>query len=664
MRALGCFRLRQITLWLLAMLAPLCWSNTLLAAPNDLTILCYHEISERSEALDAGYTVTPTQLVRHLDWLKNNGYHFVSMDDVLADHAGTKALPEKAILLSFDDGYQSVYTQVFPLLKMFNAPAVIALVGSWLEEKDSVDFDGRKIPRKDFLTWAEIQEMQDSGLVEVASHSYALHRGMVGNPQGNKEPAATTRLYDSVTQRYESESSYQQRVLSDLKHNTRLLKSRLGKAPRIMVWPYGSHNAIARAIAAKVGMPITLTLDDGANTTDMPINRLRRVLIEGPMTTLGLEREISIRQRKLGDNDRAAKIMHVDLDNVYDPDPVQQERNLGNLLDRIQQMGANTIYVQAFADPDGNGSADALYFPNRHLPMRADLFNRVVWQITTRTKAKRVYAWMPMLAFDLPATNPAANDLVVTQTANSANNDDHVVMGYHRLSPFSPQARLVIRDIYQDLSRSVPISGLLFHDDVTLSDYEDASPEALATYAHWGLPKSLADIRQNDELLARWTILKTHWLDNFAKELAAVVREEQPELKTARNMYAQVVLNPHSETWYSQALRNSLASYDFTAIMAMPYMEQAADPTAFYQALVARVKEVPGAMNRVVFELQATNWRTNQPIPSQELADTITLLYRLGAKHVGYYPDNFINNTPDPAIVKAAFDTKSSQVEQ
>lgn len=43
--------------------------------------------------------------------------------------------------------------------------------------------------------------------------------------------------------------------------------------------------------------------------------------------------------------------MHIDLDYIYDPDPQQQERNLGHLLDRINAMGVNTVYLQAFSDP-------------------------------------------------------------------------------------------------------------------------------------------------------------------------------------------------------------------------------------------------------------------------------------------------------------------------
>lgn len=623
---------------------------------QSLIILSYHEIIEPKQAYSPAYAVSPTSLAQQLEWLKGEGYHFVSMSDVLADRSGKRALPAKPVLLTFDDGYESFYTQAYPLLKKYNAPAVIALVGSWLEEKGMVNFDGLKIPRSELMSWEQIREVQKSGLVEVGSHSNALHCGSLANPQGNKEPAATSRLYSPETHKYETEAVYTKRVYADLKRNSDLLQQRLGTRPRIMVWPYGSHNAIARAAAAKAGMPIGLTLDDGANTHATPLPQLRRILLEQTSTLNSLARDIYARQHNLTDNDRAAKIMHVDLDNVYDPDPEQQERNLGHLLDRILAMGVNTVYLQAFSDPDGNGSADALYFPNRHLPMRADLFNRVVWQINTRTKVKRVYAWMPLLAFDLPAKEAAAKDVVVTQQ----NDPTHLVMGYHRLSPFSPRARAVIRDIYQDLSRSVAFEGLLFHDDVTLSDYEDNSPIALATYKKWGLPTDLAKIRGNNDQLVRWAQLKTNMLDGFAHELSQLVREEQPDLKTARNLYAQVVLNPQSETWYSQSLPNSIAKYDFTAIMAMPYMEQAANPEAFYRDLVTHVKAIPGAMDKVVFELQATDWRTNKLIPSEEMASTIRLLYSLGVRHVGYYPDNISHDHPDPAQLKPAFDSQSS----
>jgi biofilm PGA synthesis lipoprotein PgaB len=636
------------------------WTAAQAASQPKLTILSYHEIAEGHDALVPMYTVTPTNFVRQMDWLKNNGYHFVGMNDVLADYAGKKPLPDRAVLITFDDGYRSMYVHAFPILKLFNAPAVVALVGKWMEvpEDGKVNFDGRSIPRTDLLSWDQIREMTKSGLVEVASHSYGMHEGINANPQGNLQPAATARRWIAERNHYEDEADYERRVHDDLLRNNKLLQAHLGgKGPRIIVWPYGRYNIETRHIAAELGMPIGLTLDDGGNTADTPLYGLRRSLIERTMSLADVDQEIQFRNQPADTEDKhPLKIMHIDLDYIYDPDPKQQEANLGRLLDRIIAMGANTVYLQAFADPDGIGAAREVYFPNRHMPMRADLFNRVAWQIATRTQIKQIYAWMPMLAWQLPAKESAAKDMVITLPNTSTG---HVAMGYPRLSPFSPRARQVIRDIYQDLARSTPIDGILFHDDVTLSDYEDASPEALKTYKQWGLPDSVQAIRASDDLLGRWTILKINELDNFAMELAQVVRDEQPGIKTARNLYASVVLNPKSEVWYSQSLDNSLANYDYTAIMAMPYMEQAADPMAFYKELVDKVNEHPGAMSKVVMELQTVDWRKDeQPLPPTELADTIRALYGWGVQNVAYYPDNVFKNNPDPAQLRPVFSGK------
>jgi poly-beta-1,6-N-acetyl-D-glucosamine N-deacetylase len=132
---------------------------------------------------------------------------------------------------------------------------------------------------------------------------------------------------------------------------------------------------------------------------------------------------------------------------------------------------------------------------------------------------------------------------------------------------------------------------------------------------------------------------------------------------TARNLYARVVLNPKAEVWYSQALENSLRNYDFTAIMAMPYMEQAEDHTAFYNALVEKVK-ARDAMDKVVFELQTVDWRRDSaPLPVQEITDTIGKLYAQGVQHIAYYPDMLFQNHPDPAAIRAVLAQKSDEVQ-
>ncbi len=641
------------TLGALALLLPA--ARSVAGAPSELTVLCYHEIADEADALTPSYAVTPTAFLRQMDWLRNHGYRFVSVDDVLTSRAGGRPLPEKAILVTFDDAYRSVYVHAWPVLRMFRIPAVVNVVGSWLEARDAIDFDGRPRPRAAFIDWKALREMVDSGLVEVGSHSWDLHRGILGNPQGNLQPAGTTRRWIPEERRYESELAFRRRVHADLERSSDLIRRRFGRAPRVIAWPYGRYSAVTRDEARALGMGIGLTLDDGANTRETPLYALRRLLVEGSMSLHDFARELAAREQDLSDQDRPQVIAHVDLDSIYDADPAQQERNLGHLLDRLQKLGVNTVYLQAFADPDGNGSADAVYFPCRRLPMRADLFNRVAWQIRTRTQVRRLYAWVPALAWELPKGDPAAADVV---TAAAGERREGVNMGYHRLSPFSARARQAIREIYEDLGRSVAFDGLLFHDDLTLSDLEDASPPALATYRSWGLPASVEEIRKSDDLLGRWTIFKINALDDLAMELAGVVREQQPELKVARNLYARVVLQPRAESWYAQSLDNSVARYDFTAIMAMPYMERATDPVAFFRDLAGAVGR-RGAMKKVVFELQTVDWREgNRPIPTEELADTIRALYALGVQHVGYYPDVLFSEHPDARILRQALDAR------
>jgi len=629
------------------------------AGIDDLAILSYHEIAVRDEAITPDFAVSPVDLVRQIEWLEARGHHFVSLQQIIDARNGKAPLPSRPVLMTFDDGYASVHRNAWPILQLYRVPALVAVVGNWMNAEGVVDFDGQRVSRDQFMSWAQLREMQRSGLVEVASHTHDMHRGITGNPQGNQQPAATTRRFLPDSQSYEAERDYRERILDDLRASSRLIRLQLGSAPRAVVWPYGSHNAAAHELAREAGMPVGLTLDDGGNTSDVPLDQLRRILMEARTTLPDLDKELRVREQGLTDNQRAVKVMHVDLDNMYDADPAQQRKNIELLLGRIRAMQVNTVYLQAYSDPDGNGSADALYFPNRHLPLRADLFNHVSWLILKRTQARRVYAWMPMMAFELPAGHPVADQLVQTEQVDST----HLNMGYHRLTPYSAKVRDTIAEIYQDLARSSHFAGLLFHDDVTLSDYEDAGPVAAAVHKSWGLPATLPEIRDNEALLLHWTHMKTRFLDNFAQRLADVVRQEVPDLRTARNLYAQVALNPYSATWYAQSLTASVAHYDFTAIMAMPYMEQAADHGAFYRDMVARVKAVPGAMDRVIFELQATDWRNGQRIPSEEIAATVTALYDMGVRHVGYYPDNMFQDHPDTAIMARAFARRSSEPE-
>jgi biofilm PGA synthesis lipoprotein PgaB len=620
-----------------------------IAEPGSLLVLCYHEV--RDDVRDAAdpYAVDAAELASQFAWLRAHGYRPVSLDDVLAARRGERMLPEKAVLLTFDDGYRTFYTRVYPLLRLYGYPAVLALVGRWMETPlaERVPYGESELPRSDFLAWDEVREMVRSGLVEVASHSYDLHRGIRANPQGNLEPAAISRAYDSSTGRYEDEATYRARVRADLERASALLERATGRRPRAMVWPFGAYSGTTTAIARELGMPLAFTLEDGWNDPRQPLDALRRSLLRFNPTLADFVAAVPPPQPT------PRRVVHVDLDYVYDPDPDAQERNLSKLLDRIKGLAPSTVYLQAFADPDGDGVADALYFPSRHLPTRADLFNRVAWQLATRANVE-VFAWMPLLAFRLPDGHPAAA-LQVAASDPSTTRD-----GYARLSPFHPLARSTILEIYEDLARHAPFRGILFHDDATLSDFEDASPWARQLYAReWGLPGTVEAIRADPAAAGRWAERKTAALIDFTREILDRVRAYRAPLKSARNLYAAPVLDPRAEAWFAQSLPSFLAAYDQIALMAMPYLERAEDPAAWLDALVAHVRAQPGGLEKVVFELQATDWRTDRAVPAVELARWMHRLQLGGALNFGYYPDDFSQDRPGLDAIRPAMSLRA-----
>ena len=124
-----------------------------------------------------------------------NGFHFITVDQLIRAHQGKFQLPTKPVLLTVDDGYQSFYQNAYPVIKAKN-PCSTCSSRFMVRAKSRAEsrFFREEIPRDKILSWGELKEMQDSGFVEIASHSYHLHRGITGNPQGNSEPAATTRF--------------------------------------------------------------------------------------------------------------------------------------------------------------------------------------------------------------------------------------------------------------------------------------------------------------------------------------------------------------------------------------------------------------------------------------------------------------------------------------
>ncbi|HCM9498051.1 TPA: poly-beta-1,6-N-acetyl-D-glucosamine N-deacetylase PgaB [Enterobacter asburiae] len=590
---------------------------------NQFLVLAYHDVED--DAADQRYlSVRTSALNEQISWLLHNGYHAISVQDILDAHDGKKTLPPKAVLLSFDDGYSSFYTRVWPLLQAWNIPALWAPVGSWVDTpaNQKVNFGGLMTPRDRFATWDMVRELSRSPLIEIGSHTWASHYGIPANLQGSREPAIANRFYDKATGRYETDQQFSQRIGDDVRKVTEKITQVTGKAPRAWVWPYGAASGTSLAIARQQGYRLAFTLEDGlGNVQDL--GNIPRLLIAGNPSLKAFASTVSQVQER-----DPVRVMHVDLDYVYDPDPAQQTQNINRLIQRVYDMKISHVFLQAFADPQGDGRIKALYFPNRRLPVRADLFNFVSWQLQTRAGVK-VFAWMPVLSFDLNPSLPR-----VQRRDRQTGKLREATEPYIRLSPWDPQVRQQVTDIYEDLARYASFNGILFHDDAALTDVDDAGQNTT---------------RQKSQTLIGFT----HALSLAVKHIRG------PQIKTARNMFALPILQPESEAWFAQNLDDFLAEYDWTVPMAMPLMESvpADESDVWLTRLVKAVAARPGALDKTIFELQARDWdqKPQRAVADSQLAQWMRVLQLNGVKNYGYYPDDFLNNQPDISRIRPEF---------
>ncbi|WP_436859281.1 poly-beta-1,6-N-acetyl-D-glucosamine N-deacetylase PgaB [Citrobacter tructae] len=618
---------------------------------NGFVVIAYHDVEDK-ETDQRFMSVRTSALREQFAWLRENGYQPVSIAQIREAHQGGKRLPEKAVLLSFDDGYSSFYTRVFPLLKAYQWPALWAPVGSWINTPadQKVQFGDEKIARERFANWEQIRELSRSPLVEIGAHTWNSHFGISSNPAGSRLPAFANRYYDQAKQRYETEQEYRQRIREDAEKVTREIKEHSGKAPTVWVWPYGAANGIAIDELKKQGYDMFFTLNSGlASATEM--DAIPRILINNNPSLEEFALLVTGVQEP-----ETQRVMHIDLDYVYDTDPQQMERNLDLLVQRVKDMSISTVYLQAFADSKGDGLVREVYFQNRWLPVKADIFGRIAWQLRTRASVQ-VYAWMPVLSWDLAPSLTRVQKLDLNNSTTGVDASQYV-----RLSPYDPIAMLQVLDLYEDLASHADFDGILFHDDALLSDFEDASPAALMAYGNAGLSTNIQYIKNDPQLFEKWTRFKRKTLIDLTLVLSDKVKKVRgPHIKTARNIYALPVLQPESETWFAQNFEDFLQNYDWTAVMAMPYMEgvkpKAADEKWLVN-LIQQVKKVTGATDKTIFELQSMNWKKDGQhlsINSVKLAQWMSLLQRNGVKHYGYYPDDFVKNSPDMNTIRPEF---------
>jgi biofilm PGA synthesis lipoprotein PgaB len=432
-----------------------------------------------------------------------------------------------------------------------------------------------------------------------------------------------------------------------LRRSFKAIEENAGVKPLFLAWPYGLHSQMAGEEAAKAGFKMTLSLDDGlfdAKAKDASSAVVPRHMAMGGQSLKDFAADW---QRLFLPRLPPFRALQADLDLVWDADPAQQERNLDAFVERLAQISPGTVLLQAYSDDLADGNVRSVYFPNKTLPMKADLFNRACRSLQGR--GMKVFAWMPSLAIVLPDAGTEAK-LRVMEAKGGAVRPSRSWYSM-RLSPFSAEAAEKLKALYASLAASAPIDGVIFQDDCYLNDFEDFNPAAIAAAKERRIILNASGTPRASDM-KNWTKLKTGRLNQLTLELAAEVRRYRPDALFARTLYAPVVAQPKSEEWFAQSYPDSLRLYDYAVIMAYPKMEKAENGEAWLAKLVESAKKNDPSLSKTVFKLQSYDWEAKKWIAKGLFRRWVEALKRAGAENLAYYPDDYSASRPEEREIK------------
>ena len=202
-----------------------------------MPVIMYHHILESSKLLGA-YVITPQELEKDFQWIQQEGYTPVVVQDLLDYVYSDVPLPEKPIMITFDDGYESNYVYAYPLLQKYGYKAVISIYGRCTDEFSQTE---DKHINYSHITWDEIREMADSGLVEFQNHTYNMHYNATGKRKGIQ------KMYN------EDIAAYQALLREDLGKLQQEFQEHLGYTPTAFTYPFGFLEPDAEPVLEELG---------------------------------------------------------------------------------------------------------------------------------------------------------------------------------------------------------------------------------------------------------------------------------------------------------------------------------------------------------------------------------------------------------------------------
>ena len=216
---------------------------------KDLPVLMFHHFG------DGGYSIPIKEFKDKLLMLREEGYETVSLEDIYKYVFKGVDLPEKPVLITFDDGYMSNYSLAFPFLKEEGMKAVIYTIGSSFGKDTYKDTGEPIIPH---FGEAEAKEMLASNLIEIQSHSFDMHQS---EKLEEKKPARTNvKQFEG-----EGEEEYIKAFLGDFEEEDRLIRSITGKGTHSFSYPTGYYTDETEILLWEKGIKSTFTSDPGVN---------------------------------------------------------------------------------------------------------------------------------------------------------------------------------------------------------------------------------------------------------------------------------------------------------------------------------------------------------------------------------------------------------------
>ncbi|MCR5123244.1 MAG: polysaccharide deacetylase family protein [Ruminococcus sp.] len=214
---------------------------------RELPVIMYHSVVG-DPSLVGDYVVTADELEADLRYLSENGMTAVTCGELVRFVDGEGDLPERPVVLSFDDGCYNNFYYALPLLEKYDMKAVFAPVTSWTEQAASEEAPSRVYS---YMDADNLKTCFLSGRVEIADHTYSLHdlsrrRGVLRKPG-------------------ESEGDYRRMLWSDLDRSRRIIGAVTGEPPITLVYPYGFCSDETEELVTELGYRVTFGCEERVN---------------------------------------------------------------------------------------------------------------------------------------------------------------------------------------------------------------------------------------------------------------------------------------------------------------------------------------------------------------------------------------------------------------